>query len=278
MPRVTIAIPTRNRAPFLAESTASVCAQTFDDWELLVVDNASEDGTAEVVSGLRDPRVRYVRNTVRLEMLENWNRCIDLARGDLLAILGDDDVLTERFLEVSVGVHEQRPDVGFTYAHCSKVDREGTVTQRWGCQFAPAGWMSGSEYILWSARYGCCLTNSSTVLVRTGAARAAGGFVAQVAANTFDFNLWLRLALTHPVFFIEHDLVRYRVHDEQVSALHWRSSRQTGRIGTQLELVTALSALLRTRSAEVDPVEIAGLIEEANGRTARLLREAIPEL
>lgn len=278
MPAVTVAIPTQNRAEFLRRAVASVQEQSFRNFEIVVVDNASTDGTSEVIDGMADSSIRHDRSESTLGMLDNWNRCIQLAKGELLVILGDDDVMDRRFLEMSVCPHRENPGLAFTYAHCEKVDPEGVFLSRWGYQFAPAGVMTGAEYIIWSARFGCCLTNSSTVLMRTDLARSAGGFRAPFASNTFDFNMWLRLAQNHAVCFLDESLAQYTIHDNQVSALHWRSSNQTGRIGTELELIGALSELLKTRSPEVDVHELAELAGRANLRLAKLLSTVVPNL
>src|SRR5689334_23136615 len=96
--KVTIAIPTYNRANFLKEAIESCLKQTFRDFELLVVDNASDDKTEDVVRSFKDNRISYHRNDKNLGIIGNWNKSIDLAKGELLMILGDDDKLHNNFL------------------------------------------------------------------------------------------------------------------------------------------------------------------------------------
>jgi glycosyltransferase involved in cell wall biosynthesis len=92
-PRVTIALATYNRAGYLHQAIESCLAQTFTDFELLVCDNASQDGTEAAVASFDDARVRYLRNGQNLGMVGNWNRCLTEARGELIANLCDDDLM-----------------------------------------------------------------------------------------------------------------------------------------------------------------------------------------
>ena len=116
-PRVTVAIPTRNRAGFLREAIESALAQSFADIEVLVCDNASADGTGEVVRSFQDPRLRYVRNDQDLGMVGNWNRCIELARGELIANLADDDLMLPDRLARQLAIFDAHPDTAVPHLH-----------------------------------------------------------------------------------------------------------------------------------------------------------------
>ena len=74
MPRVSVCIPAYNGAAYIGEAISSVLSQTFIDFELIVVDDSSTDGTERVVKEHRDSRIRYVRNPRRLGLVRNWNR------------------------------------------------------------------------------------------------------------------------------------------------------------------------------------------------------------
>ncbi|MDA8101141.1 MAG: glycosyltransferase family 2 protein [Nitrospiraceae bacterium] len=100
-PSLTIGIPTFNRAGYLEQAVQSVLDQSFRDFELLIVDNASTDATADVARKLqeRDSRVRYVRNETNLGMTGNWARIAELAAAPHLKYLMDDDLLLPGCLE-----------------------------------------------------------------------------------------------------------------------------------------------------------------------------------
>lgn len=80
MPKITIAIPTYNRAKLLTEAIESVLVQTYEDFELLISDNASTDETKNVVVSFKNPRIRYHRNKKNIGMMNNWNKCVTLCQ------------------------------------------------------------------------------------------------------------------------------------------------------------------------------------------------------
>jgi glycosyltransferase involved in cell wall biosynthesis len=98
--RLSILLPTRNGASLLPSCVRSVLDQPFQDLELIVSDNASEDGTREVLDGLRDdPRLTVLRQDEALSVTDNWKRALAAARGDYLLLIGDDDYLMPGYCE-----------------------------------------------------------------------------------------------------------------------------------------------------------------------------------
>lgn len=110
MPLLTIAIPTRDRARYLGASLRSVLQRDEVPIEVLVLDNASSDDTRAVASEVADSRVRYVRSETRLSMRDNFERGLDLARGDYIGFIGDDDGLLARAPERIFQLFEN-PDI-----------------------------------------------------------------------------------------------------------------------------------------------------------------------
>jgi glycosyltransferase involved in cell wall biosynthesis len=90
-PRLSLIVPTRERAAYVEHSLRSCVANPEAELEILVIDNASTDGTREAVARVVDPRIRYVRNDQRLSMRDNFEKGLSLARGDVLCFIGDDD-------------------------------------------------------------------------------------------------------------------------------------------------------------------------------------------
>jgi len=93
-PFFSIVMPTRNRAHLLRHSLRSALNQTFDDYEIVVSDNYSDDETPQVVRGLDHPRLRYVRTTEAMSMPDHWEFALDHARGQFVGYLCDDDAFT----------------------------------------------------------------------------------------------------------------------------------------------------------------------------------------
>lgn len=130
MPKVTIAIPTRNRVGYLALSLQSALQQTLQDIEVVVSDNMCTDGTADLLATITDSRVRILRQTTDLTMVQNWNACVAAAAGEYFLLLSDDDLLEPRALEAMVQAFEAGPDaerVGMVYCRGHVIDAEGKV-------------------------------------------------------------------------------------------------------------------------------------------------------
>jgi glycosyltransferase involved in cell wall biosynthesis len=121
-PLLTVAIPTFNCAHFLPDAIASIMRQGLDDFEILIVDNASEDNTEEVVRSLQNSRIRYLRNPSNLGAQENGNRCLANSRGRYIKLLCADDVLLDGILRKQLNILETRPDVALVTCNYLSTD------------------------------------------------------------------------------------------------------------------------------------------------------------
>ena len=129
MPRVSVIIPNYNHARFLEERVQSVLDQTFQDFEIIFLDDASTDGSREVFSSLaRDVRVRKTifndRNSG--STYKQWNRGCREAEGDLLWIAESDDYSDPAFLETLAGALDAHPEAGLTFCQSRIVNEAGT--------------------------------------------------------------------------------------------------------------------------------------------------------
>jgi glycosyltransferase involved in cell wall biosynthesis len=113
-PKVSIVMPTYNRALFIGEAIASIRAQTYTNWELIIIDDASDDNTVEVVSVFNDSRIQ-------LHSVKKNGSCIllrkkgsEVAAGDLIAFMDSDDVWAPEKLEKQIKALEEYPDAGFS--------------------------------------------------------------------------------------------------------------------------------------------------------------------
>lgn len=127
-PKVSVLIPCFRAAPFLRTALHSVLAQTFVDWEVVLVDNASDDGTFAVAEeyARRDPRIRIFRNEENLGPVRNWRRTAELARGELASLLFADDWYEPEFLAEAVALLAGDAGMGFVYSAVRMVRAAGT--------------------------------------------------------------------------------------------------------------------------------------------------------
>ena len=114
-PAVSVVLITYNRKPLLRETVASILNQTFSDFELIVVDNVSEDGTERFVRSLDDPRVRYIRHPNGGVISINRNVGIRAARGDYIAFCDDDDLWVPDKLQRQIRAMEDNPRAGLCF-------------------------------------------------------------------------------------------------------------------------------------------------------------------
>ncbi|WGF88591.1 glycosyltransferase family 2 protein [Marinivivus vitaminiproducens] len=127
MPKITVGLVVYNGADYVAQAIRSVLAQTFDDFELIILDNASSDGTEAICRELAatDPRIRYERRPENVGVARNFNGCIERARGQYLQWLCHDDLVAPTFLERTVAVLDERSDVVLAFGQTRLIDEAG---------------------------------------------------------------------------------------------------------------------------------------------------------
>jgi glycosyltransferase involved in cell wall biosynthesis len=130
-PLLTIAIPTFNCAHLLPDAVGSIMRQGLDDFEILIIDNASEDNTEEVVRSFENRRIRYLRNPSNLGACENGNRCLANSRGRYFKMLCADDVLLDGVLPKQLNILKTRPDVVLVTCGYLPTDPDLNVQGAW---------------------------------------------------------------------------------------------------------------------------------------------------
>jgi glycosyltransferase involved in cell wall biosynthesis len=107
-PLVSVCIPTYNGAKYLKECLDSVLAQTFTDFEVLIVDDKSSDETLSIAQeyATYDPRFRVIQNECNLGLVGNWNRCVELAQGEWIKFIFQDDLIEPACLERMLAVRK----------------------------------------------------------------------------------------------------------------------------------------------------------------------------
>ena len=113
MAKVSVCIPTYNRANLLPYAVNSVLNQTYNDFELIITDDGSKDNTAEVVSQWNDSRIRYIRHLQNIGKSNNMRSGFDAATGEYFIKFDDDDGLTPDFLEKSIFILDRNPSIDF---------------------------------------------------------------------------------------------------------------------------------------------------------------------
>jgi glycosyltransferase involved in cell wall biosynthesis len=219
VPRVTVFIPTFNRAKLLPDAIRSVLEQTFDDLRLLISDNASEDETPEVVASFDDSRIEYVRQPENLGLLGNQNWFLARVETEFGLILGDDDLLYPTLLERTVAELDRHAGAGVAHAAFDLIDEHGEVLLPgvdWTYGLEHDCIESADEFMSESMRWSCRIC-ASTAVIRTAALPPER--MVEQDFPAIDFGLWLRIAAAGWEFaFVKDTLGAYRIHGLAQSA------------------------------------------------------------
>ncbi len=215
-PLVSVIMAAYNGESLIGESIESVLAQTYEPIELVVVDDCSSDGTATVVEHYvrRYPgRVRLSRKDSRAGPCRRRNDALDLAQGELIAWLDQDDLWLPEKIERQVALLASRPDVGLVYTGYEAFDSDSGEVLPWR---DPSIEAEGD--VLAPLFVNGCFIASLTVLFRRQAMTARG---LRLRETDFSFGddyfLWLAIALDWRVARIDEVLARYRRHPENES-------------------------------------------------------------
>ena len=210
---VTVAIPTYGHRAYVLETLESVFAQTLPDVEVIVVNDGSPDDTAAVLRPLIDAgRIRYVEQPNAGQAAAR-NRCVELARGEFLAFLDDDDVWPADHLEAHVAALRADPAVVVSYGYATLFGRpDDPGFPRNG---APTGDVR-ADFLR-----GCWMTSPGQAVMRTAAVRAVGGFDPSLW-GTDDWDFYIRLAGRGPFVYLPRRSLFYRSHADNASRDTWR--------------------------------------------------------
>ncbi|MBW4651842.1 MAG: glycosyltransferase family 2 protein [Kaiparowitsia implicata GSE-PSE-MK54-09C] len=201
-PIVSVIIPSYNAMAYLPDTLASVLNQTFQDFEVLIINDGSTDHITDWMSTITDPRVRCISQENR-GLSEARNTGIQHAAGELLAFLDADDLWDVSKLEKQVQYFRQYPEAGVVYTWSQLVDEAGTPTGR---LFA-----SSAEGNIWEALLldSDVISNGSSAMVRKACFDAVGVFDASLTSAE-DLDMWLRITPQFPFKVIKEPLTLYR--------------------------------------------------------------------
>jgi glycosyltransferase involved in cell wall biosynthesis len=211
MPKVSVIIPTHNRAGLLRQAIASVLRQSFHDFEIIVVDDASTDETRAAIASQADVRIRYFRHDKNRGGSASRNAGIAHATGEYIAFLDDDDCWLPEKLAAQVRLLDRcPPKVGAVYTGYVRIDIEtgGNIA-------VVLAEKRGDIYAELRAQN--WVGTPSTVVVRRECFDRAGLFDEKLKFGE-DYDLWIRISRDYHFEFINEPLVRYAVHRDRLSA------------------------------------------------------------
>lgn len=216
-PKVSVVIPAYNAIAHLPETLDSVQQQSFQNFELLIVDDGSTDGTSEWVASLSDSRIRLITQT-NSGCAAARNRGIQAAEGDYIAFLDADDIWEPGKLEKQVRILDNQPFVGLVYTWISHIDGQGQPIEQLG--------MPTVEGYVWELIVEENPIMCGSVPMVRRACFETVGLLDQQLRSAEDWDMWIRIARLYEFAVIKEPLVRYRIHAGSKSHnldLHLRS-------------------------------------------------------
>ncbi len=210
-PLVSVCIPAYNNAEYIEETIRAVLAQTYENLELVVVDDCSGDETPELVERIaaEDSRVRLVRNKKNLGMVGNWNKCLLEASGEYMKLLCADDILKPESIEYELKPLLKYPEVTLVSSDTELIDITGKRTGSFK-RFPVWGKMKGRKLAKISLMLNNFFGAPCNNLFRKDVALAIGGFDKEFP-YILDFDMWTRLACEGEVYIIHRELNSFRI-------------------------------------------------------------------
>lgn len=217
LPRVSVLMPVYNGEPYLREAIDSILRQTFADFEFLIIDDGSIDGSAAIVESYDDPRIQLARNGRNLGLVATLNKGLDLCRGEYIARMDCDDIALPSRLQKQVEYLDKHPNVGLL----------GTWSKRFH---------SGENYLFRpptedaAIRFHLMFDNvfyHNTVMLRRQLLHEHGLTYDASYQHAEDYEFWVRCSKYTKVANLPEVLVLYRFHPDNTSNRHAALQRET---------------------------------------------------
>tara|TARA_R110000850_G_scaffold20864_5_gene61816 strand:+ start:46 stop:1008 length:963 start_codon:yes stop_codon:yes gene_type:complete len=227
MPNISVFIPLYNAEQYITSTVQSVLNQTWQDFEIIILEDCSTDKSYEIASEIakKDDRIKLYRNEVNLGMLENWNKGIELCQQPYFVKLDADDLWEVDFLEKSLAVLENYPEVGLVFSKYVLIDSAGNKVpnSEWDLpEFANNKPFSGTELV----KMGPGLMLSFPIL-RQGLSLMRREIFDEIGKYNYlltpetlastDTEFYFRLGAHYKIFCINEELYLYRIHNNSIS-------------------------------------------------------------
>ncbi|MFZ5593836.1 MAG: glycosyltransferase family 2 protein [Pseudomonadota bacterium] len=265
---VSICIPTYNGQEYLQECLDSILIQTYPDTEILIVDDCSTDDTVRIVEeyAIRDNRIRLIKNEQNLGLVGNWNRCIELAQGEWIKFVFQDDLIAPTCLEkmLSAATAQEKPIV-----FCRRefiFDSTTDVETRFHYNAIPLidQLSSGEENIPSQQARAMVLQETrnffgepTSVLIHRSVFRRFGAFNPHLA-QLCDLEYWIRVTVNTGLAYVPESLAQFRFHPASTSAANRAAKLFRSDLLDRLVLLheyayNPLYAPLRTAAQKLNP-------------------------
>jgi glycosyltransferase involved in cell wall biosynthesis len=248
MPTVSVIIPSYNHERFVEECIQSVLNQTYQDFEIIITDDASIDRTVELIEQFKDSRIKLFRHLQNKGASVAANNCVAHSRGKYIAMLSSDDAWYPEKLEVQVKYLEQHPEIGAVFGKVEWVDETSHAIENKNFPYKNVFEVRNRSRFEWLNHFfykGNCLCHPCS-LVRRKCYQKIGSLNPDFA-NIPDFDLWIRLCLHYEIAILDHKLIRFRRMADESNA---SGDTNTSRIRNRFEHRHALNNYLQITNTD----------------------------
>ncbi len=207
-PTVTVLMPLHNSERYISCAVESILQQTYENFELLVIDDCSTDRSGEILHSYRDERIRVVHNARHIGLTRSLNKGLEMARGKYVARMDSDDIALPARIETQVRYLDEHPEVALAGTGVAICDAHGRITGRYAPRLC-------SESIYCTLIFHNCFYHSS-VMFRLQVTKALGGYDETFEAAE-DADLWYRITRTFRATMLNEILVHWRDHPLSLS-------------------------------------------------------------
>lgn len=246
---VSVCIPAYNNADYIADTIQSVLNQSYNNIELIVVDDNSKDNTWEVISGIKDPRLKVFRNEENLGMTGNWNRCVELAQGELVKLICADDLIENDAIEKEARAFINNPSAVLVESDTKLIDINGKQNgsfKRYPVNGLINGRKLAKRSLMLNNFFGAPVNN----MFRKSAFEYVGGFDSAFV-YILDFDLWVSIACLGDVYIIHEPLNSFTVRNDSNTGKMINSERGTY-VAEHRKLVVKHSSVLGLSKLEIE--------------------------
>ena len=216
---VSIGIPTYNKSNYLKEAIQSVLNQTYQNYEIVIVDDCSTDNTKEIVESFKDKRIQYYKLENNLRPPRSWNECVKFSKGKFFAILPHDDFYEPDFIKKTIQEFEENGEVGFVQCAYTAVDSERSFLEHRKL-IDKKKYMIGEDAIFIQIDKLYC--NPASIMFRKKTIIEKGYW----KINFWDdWALILSIAYTYGCIYLPENLSNVRDHEENLSKKLTREGR-----------------------------------------------------
>ena len=209
MAKFSIILPVRNGGNYVKECVASVLSQQFTDFNFIILNNASTDGTLEWLQSINDERIKIIPSTKSLTIEENWGRVKDVEKNEFITLIGHDDILYPDFLTTIDILIKDHPQASLYHTHFNFIDAAGKIIR----PSKPMSYrLNGNEFLQAFLTANIDLMGTGYVM-RSKDYDALDGIPVKYPNLLFaDFELWLNLTLKSYEAIAHKNCFAFRVH------------------------------------------------------------------